>query len=81
MKTISSLMECLKTCGLIFQFQVMHYHLTHRPDKVEAERLKSTQVLIKEELYEGDPVTAKLTTEHGHDWRLKPYGDVKKGLQ
>ena len=48
--------------------------------RAEVEHLKSMQVLI-EELYEGDPVTAKLTTKHVHDWRLKPYGNGKKWLR
>eukprot|EP00435_Cladocopium_sp_Y103_P042938 s2725_g12.t1 len=50
-------------------------------DQVEVERLKRMKVLIEEELYEGDPVTAKLTTKHVHDWRLKPYGDSKRWLR
>ena len=26
-------------------------------------------------------MTAKLTTQHVHDWRLKPFGDGKKWLR
>ena len=50
-------------------------------DRVEVERLKRMKVLIEEELYSGEPVKAKLTTKHVHDWRLKPFGDGKKWLR
>jgi hypothetical protein len=73
------------SCGVTFQL-MHHSHLIHRLGWMALlaelrERLKSMQVLIEEELYEGDPVTAKLTTKHVHDWRLKPYGDGKKWLR
>ena len=65
-------------------FSNSHWCITTWPTvltKLRQNVWKNTQVLIEEKLYEGDPVTAKLTTKHVHDWRLKPYGDVKIGLQ
>eukprot|EP00435_Cladocopium_sp_Y103_P042173 s3100_g11.t1 len=50
-------------------------------DQVEVVRLKLMGVMIQEELYNGDPVTSKLTTKNVHDWRLKPFGTEKWWLR